>query len=69
MNGLAFVVPSKSTLDAWSQLGNPGWEWEAFSRSLAKSYSLTAPSNMRQGDGPLKVTVPEEDSQWQWPRA
>lgn len=63
------MVPSKSTLDAWAQLGNPGWEWEAFSRSLAKSYSLTAAPNVVQGDGPLKVTVPEEDSQWQWPKA
>lgn len=63
------MVPAKSTLDAWAQLGNPGWEWEAFSRSLAKSYSLTAPSSVKQGDGPLKVTVPEEDSQWQWPKA
>lgn len=63
------MVPSKSTLDAWAHLGNPGWEWEAFSKSLAKSYTLTAPHGVKQGDGPLKVTVPKEDSQWQWPKA
>lgn len=69
MNGLAFVVPSEFTLDAWSQLGNPGWDWEAFSRSLASAYSLTDAAKVVRGSGPLKVTVPEEDDQWQWPTA
>ncbi|KAH8116713.1 GMC oxidoreductase [Phellopilus nigrolimitatus] len=63
--------PPKRDIDAWEKLGNPGWNWERFSKSLKKTVSFTAPndedaSRHRQvfnpdahgTSGPLKITFP-----------
>lgn len=62
INLLSFAPPSKSILDVWEKLGNPGWDWNSFHASLTKSYSLTDSDN-----GPLKLSVPEDDEDWRWP--
>ncbi|KAK7750162.1 hypothetical protein SLS62_007913 [Diatrype stigma] len=40
MNGLSFTSSAKAVVDGWAELGNPGWEWPAFSQSLAKAYTV-----------------------------
>ncbi|KAK3367829.1 GMC oxidoreductase [Podospora didyma] len=64
LNGMNFVVTSKANLDAWSELGNPGWDWESFSKAFNKTYSLTTPSKHGEKGGPIQVTIPDEDSKW-----
>lgn len=72
LNGLSFTASAKSVVDGWAELGNPGWEWPAFSQSLAKTYTVakttlssTKPSGNSQG--PLKVAY-AEDYTGGWPR-
>lgn len=36
----AWSIPPSQDIDAWEQLGNPGWNWENFSRSVKKSERL-----------------------------
>ncbi|KAJ4391876.1 hypothetical protein N0V93_005496 [Gnomoniopsis smithogilvyi] len=62
LNGLSFAPPSKSVVDAWVGLGNPGWEWERFFQSFSKSFSLP-----NSGKGPLKLSFPDDDEEWKWP--
>lgn len=59
-NGLAFNPPSKAHMDAWAGLGNEGWGWDSFSKSLIKAYTVGDASG-----GPLQVSFPvDEDSEW-----
>lgn len=69
LNGLSFVPPSKATINAWRDLGNPDWDWEAYSKSLARSYTLSgnAKSHNHDATGPLQLTVPDTTTAWQWP--
>lgn len=62
INGLAYAPPSKSTIDAWAELGNNGWDWASYSKSLTKGYSLEA----GQGGGPLSLAFPagQADDEW-----
>ncbi len=49
-------------MDAWSGLGNEGWDWPAFSKAVRKSCTVSG-----EGDGPvlLKVSdVNEPDNAW-----
>ncbi|TCD69118.1 hypothetical protein EIP91_008594, partial [Steccherinum ochraceum] len=39
-NIMAFVRPGKVELDAWEELGNPGWNWESMLRYMKKSETL-----------------------------
>ncbi|KAK1243245.1 hypothetical protein MKX07_003873 [Trichoderma sp. CBMAI-0711] len=65
INGLSFTHSSKANVDAWHKLGNPGWDWASFSRSLAKSYTLTSPSANVTGSGPLQLSYPKDtDNAW-----
>ncbi|KAI0473251.1 hypothetical protein GGR56DRAFT_698292 [Xylariaceae sp. FL0804] len=43
LNGLLYTGSSSTVVDGWAELGNPGWEWSAFSQSLAKSYTVAKP--------------------------
>lgn len=45
LNGLAFVAPSKFSVDAWEKFGNPGWNWQSLSSYFQKSCTLTKPSD------------------------
>lgn len=54
-------------VDAWAQLGNSGWEWEKFSKSLSKAYTLTPTPAAAEtpGTGPLQVSLPDtSDNDW-----
>lgn len=62
INMLSFAPPSKSIIDIWEKLGNPGWDWNSFYESLTKSYSLTDCDNR-----PLKLSFPDDDEDWRWP--
>lgn len=35
-----FVPPSKTVIDSWEKLGNPGWNWDVLKPYYAKVYSL-----------------------------
>ena len=43
MNAHVFVPPSKTVIDAWEELGNPGWNWHNLRPYYAKAYSVKAP--------------------------
>ncbi|KAH6673176.1 glucose-methanol-choline oxidoreductase-like protein [Halenospora varia] len=45
LNGLAFVAPSRFSVDAWEKFGNPGWNWQSLSSYFQKSCTLTKPSD------------------------
>ncbi|KAL7809062.1 GMC oxidoreductase [Trichoderma gracile] len=65
INGLSFTHSAKANVDAWHKLGNPGWDWASFERSLAKSYTLTSPSADVTGSGPLQLSYPKDtDNAW-----
>lgn len=71
LSGLSFTAGAKAVVDGWAELGNPGWEWPAFSQSLAKTYtvakappSCTEPSSSQ---GPLKVAY-ANDYTGGWPK-
>ncbi|KAJ5702782.1 glucose-methanol-choline oxidoreductase-like protein [Penicillium malachiteum] len=73
MNGLAWIANSKSNVDAWGALGNPGWDWQAVNPYYKKTYTLTLPSDekceelslgyvdpqIHTANGPLKVSFPD----------
>ncbi|KAI1656875.1 putative GMC oxidoreductase [Daldinia decipiens] len=63
LNNFIFAAPSKYTINAWADLGNPGWDWSSFSESLRKAYTLTKTSKEIEGNGPLEVSFPE-DTEW-----
>lgn len=39
INSFLVSPTSKTHIDAWFRLGNPGWDWSAFSRAVTKSLS------------------------------
>lgn len=60
INGLVYTPPTKETIDAWVKLGNKGWEWDSFRKSLEKSHRLTSSvDGSTSGNGPLQVWVPD----------
>ncbi|KAJ5731949.1 glucose-methanol-choline oxidoreductase-like protein [Penicillium malachiteum] len=73
MNGLAWIANSKSNVNAWGALGNPGWDWETVNPYYKKTYTLTLPSDekceelslgyvdpqIHTANGPLKVSFPD----------
>ncbi|KAK7930963.1 glucose-methanol-choline oxidoreductase [Apiospora marii] len=73
INGQTFVAPSRVEINAWGQLGNPGWDWEGLVPYFKKSYTLIPPADeatrqhlgidwvdeaYRGTDGPLQVSFP-----------
>lgn len=62
LNGLAFSATSKTNVDAWESLGNPGWGWSDYYESTKKSYTL--PLQGAGANGPLQLSTPEEDTEW-----
>ncbi|RDW66507.1 hypothetical protein BP6252_10142 [Coleophoma cylindrospora] len=69
------IYPSKSGINAWEQLGNPGWGWDSFAPYLKKFHTLTMPSAKTQEelalgyvkrndhgtDGPVQLSFGEMD--------
>ncbi|ETS74689.1 hypothetical protein PFICI_13173 [Pestalotiopsis fici W106-1] len=62
LNGLSFSATSKTNVDAWEGLGNPGWGWSRFVKSMKKSYTL-GDAECPTG-GPIQLSAPEDDSEW-----
>ncbi|KAI1445442.1 GMC oxidoreductase-domain-containing protein [Annulohypoxylon stygium] len=70
LNGLLFTSSAKAVVDGWAELGNPGWEWSAFSESLAKTYTVAKapPSSTKSStEGPLKLAFAEDYTDG-WPK-
>jgi choline dehydrogenase-like flavoprotein len=44
INFTALVQPSKRSIDAWAELGNPGWDYESLSPYYSKFANLTEPT-------------------------
>ncbi|KAI1453184.1 hypothetical protein F4805DRAFT_444512 [Annulohypoxylon moriforme] len=61
VNGFAFLPNSESNVNSWASIGNHGWDWDSFSASMDR-FRLTTTSQ-EKGQSPLKLTIPEEDSQ------
>lgn len=74
INGQALVANAKVNLDAWGDLGNPGWDWEVLAPYYKKFHTLQSPptdeatrrhlhldvidNNVRGSDGPIKTSFP-----------
>lgn len=68
------VYPSRSGLNAWEALGNPGWGWEGLSPYIRKFQNRTAPSDANREffkgviydeinngtDGPVNVSLGDQ---------
>ncbi|KAK4153485.1 hypothetical protein C8A00DRAFT_33776 [Chaetomidium leptoderma] len=63
LNAMNFVVGAKEDLDTWEKLGNPGWDWENFSKYLKKTYTVTAGSKT-DNDGAIQTNIPDEETKW-----
>ncbi|KAK4251402.1 hypothetical protein C7999DRAFT_37728 [Corynascus novoguineensis] len=63
LNAMNFVVSARDDLDAWANLGNPGWDWENFSKYLQRTYTLTD-GPKTTNDGVIQTNIPEEETKW-----
>jgi len=72
LNGCAFIANSRTNVDAWQSIGNPGWGWDDMLPYYKKVYTLTLPSAEMQkelgleyvdpqlhGSGPIQVSFPD----------
>ncbi|KAL3470421.1 hypothetical protein BJX99DRAFT_239525 [Aspergillus californicus] len=64
------IYPSKTDVDSWEELGNPGWNWASLSQYLRKSETFTPPDpairdqlslgyiddTIQGGDGPVNIS-------------
>ncbi|KAF6811050.1 GMC oxidoreductase [Colletotrichum sojae] len=64
LNGLSFTVTTRSNVEAWAGLGNPGWEWASFSAAQKKAYSIASDEAQ---SGPLKLSLPDNAESF-WPK-
>ncbi|KAF5867861.1 putative glucose-methanol-choline oxidoreductase protein [Botrytis fragariae] len=64
INGFAFLPNSKLSIETWANLGNPGWDAEAFSKSMNRFTLATSASTNNPAKSPLQITIPEEDTEW-----
>ncbi|KAK1671888.1 GMC oxidoreductase [Colletotrichum godetiae] len=54
INGLAYTRAEASQIDAWEQLGNEGWNWDALFPYYLKSEHFQTPESARQVAGRLE---------------
>ncbi|KAI1395094.1 hypothetical protein F4819DRAFT_501298 [Hypoxylon fuscum] len=64
INTLIFTPVAKSNIDAWADLGNPGWGYASFSKWMSKAYNFPNSPWETNGHGPLSISIPAEDSGW-----
>ncbi|KAL7621681.1 hypothetical protein AAE478_009008 [Parahypoxylon ruwenzoriense] len=64
LNSHTFTPTSKANVDAWAGLGNSGWDWASFSKSIESSYTLKGSPWKDSARGPLQLSVPSEDTEW-----
>jgi choline dehydrogenase-like flavoprotein len=75
LNAQAFIAPSEVGLNAWRDLGNPGWDWASMEPYYKKSHTVAiptdkvreelglkylAPSNNPGSGGPIQTSYPEK---------
>ncbi|KAK8906001.1 hypothetical protein QC760_005900 [Botrytis cinerea] len=53
ISGFAFLPNSKLSIEAWANLGNPGWDGKAFSRSMERFNLATCTSTTNLAKSPL----------------
>ncbi|KAJ5627012.1 glucose-methanol-choline (gmc) oxidoreductase [Penicillium herquei] len=64
INGLVYLPPSPSGIDAWAKLGNPSWTWESLRPYIEKSLTTISPKHETQSlsnaaaNQSIKVTYP-----------
>jgi choline dehydrogenase-like flavoprotein len=58
-----FVVGAKEDFDSWAELGNPGWNWDDFSKYLNQTYTVTAGAKT-QNNGAIQTNIPDEETKW-----
>ncbi|TFY63799.1 hypothetical protein EVJ58_g3033 [Rhodofomes roseus] len=71
INFYAWIKPPAADVDAWEELGNPGWNWKAYTKYTLRAEGFTAASEdqlkeyahthnieYRGQSGPVKTTVP-----------
>lgn len=73
INAQSFIAPSRAEIDAWAELGNPGWDLAGLLPSYRKTYTLIPPPDQATRDhlgvdwideeyrgtsGPIKVSFP-----------
>lgn len=71
INFCVWIKPPAADIDAWEELGNPGWNWKAYQKytmrteeftaateEQLKEYAFTHNIEYRGTSGPLKTTVP-----------
>ncbi|KAK1728631.1 GMC oxidoreductase [Colletotrichum acutatum] len=63
LNGLSFTITTRSNVEAWASLGNPGWDWPTFNEASKKAYSIAS----GEGTGPLKLSLPDNVESF-WPK-
>ena len=56
INAHVFVPPSKTVIDAWEKLGNPGWNWDTLKSYFEKVYSLQTLDAQQRKDLGIKWT-------------
>lgn len=73
INLMAMVYPSKTGLDTWAELGNPGWDWKSMAPYFRKFQThVKPPKDVEQAlgidyldgeftgtDGPIKASFPQ----------
>ncbi|KAI1394367.1 GMC oxidoreductase-domain-containing protein [Hypoxylon trugodes] len=64
LNSHTFTPTSKANVDAWASLGNDGWDWESFSKSIDNSYTLAKSPWKTEARGPLQLSVADEETRW-----
>ncbi|XEU94879.1 hypothetical protein FSHL1_000163 [Fusarium sambucinum] len=70
MNFLCYDRAASAEYDAWSELGNPGWNWDTMIHGMKKSENFTGNDGDVHGrDGPISSTynriVPDVLKPWQ----
>lgn len=71
INSFLFTPTSQKNVEAWAQLGNKGWDYASFDKSLKKSYTFHSPAGTVEGSGPIQlgVTAHESEPQATWTEA
>lgn len=66
MNFYLWSKPPAADVNAWEELGNPGWNWEAFQKYTlrAEKYVFDSPINMRFRADRLQASRKRRRTSW-----
>lgn len=51
INGMTYLRAEKEQIDAWEELGNPGWNWESLWKYYLTQEHFQIPTSKQQSDG------------------